>query len=671
MFSSALFKKIPCPYGPEKCKLANCLFSHEHKVTPLAHHGDTTKSQGSSVGEEHSDLKRRKLGGASMERIRAEPEETMAASKITGVAAQESAAPNRRPPKLLPSSVRPISPPPTAQQKKTASATQTSNANGTKVSTTILTKKSEGLVPRITKNSAPFIMRNSYLTMLHAEFVRLNDEVKKSKDESISSLKLSDNELICMALNQEEDVAKKGSGMYKGLMGNKFGYYRKQKLDGWVSDRQKDAEKAAAAANGAATETSDAPLKIETGLSHAQELDMLDRFILSPKQMSQAGFILTAPTDAQIVDAKKTIESSGGYETCDRCGTRFQFLEQPKDDGSMTTNGKCTYHWGRPIFPKREKTDLITGSKEAMYLCCNQPKGTPGCSTMASHVFKINPSNVGRLASILQFQTTPLNTKAERTAIAFDCEMGYTTAGLEMIRLSACTWPSNEALIDVLVKPMGKILDLNTKFSGVTPRQFRDAIEYDAEKHTPLTESVKDTTKPREMKIVSSPVAARTLLTSYISPNTVLIGHAIDNDLNVLRLLHYTIVDTSLLYPHHGGLPYRFPLRKLAKDFLNLDIQTAGAAGHDSMEDSRATGDLVRFKIMKEWKFLAAQGWSVKEGKWYATIGGESKAATLPPYTGNQGWSKKRKADDSPRTGQVGETVGLATLLKEKADTAN
>jgi hypothetical protein len=274
---------------------------------------------------------------------------------------------------------------------------------------------------------------------------------------------------------------------------------------------------------------------------------------------------------------------------------------------------------------------------------------------------------------VLQFETTPLNTnvKVGKDAVAFDCEMGYTTVGLEVIRLSACKWPSAESLIDVLVKPIGTILDLNTKFSGVTPRQFSEAIPYSIpEQADTPPQPTKNKDDKQIMRIVDSPAAARELLTSFISPNTVLIGHAIDNDLNVLRLLHPTIVDTSLLFPHHGGLPYRFPLRKLAKDFLNLDIQQTSATGHDSMEDSRATGELVRVKVQREWEKFKRTGWHVTDGHFFITVGGQKEERALPPFTESQGTVKKRKSGAAFEVagytvGTIGERVGLGKLVKE------
>ncbi|KIW03417.1 uncharacterized protein PV09_05192 [Verruconis gallopava] len=675
MFSSTLFKSIPCPAGPDKCKLANCLFSHELGIVPSKVDDTARNAKSATVGQEHGDLKRRKLNNTTLERIKdgsqvdnspAQAEIATPSSSKKPISAPVQATSTA---KSLASVARPISPPASVVEKKASVQKPSPNVtDAAHKSSESRPEKVERLAPRmVAKISTPYSTRSALLNHIHNEVTRLNSEVAKSKDPSIAALKLTENQLIRLALDEEEEATKQPL-VYVNKMKIKIGRYRKMPLNEWVETRRQAT--GLTRNEGEAKDAGvDSPVKIETGLSPSEELDMLQRFVLSPQQLSTAGFILTPPTDAQIADALKTIEISGGYETCDRCGTRFKWLDEPKEDGTMTTNGKCVYHWGKPIFPKREKTDHITGPKEALYSCCGQAKGSPGCTTTNSHVFKISASSPGRLASILQFQTTPLNTKAERMAVAFDCEMSYTTAGLEIVRLSACKWPSKEALIDVLVRPFGKILDLNTKFSGVTPEQFSNAIDFDPEIHTPLPEPGADGAE-QQMKIVASPAAARTLLTSYISPTTVLIGHAIENDLNVLRLLHPTIVDTSLLFPHHGGLPYRFPLRKLAKDLLNLDIQTADAAGHDSMEDSRATGDLVRVKIGREWDKLVKQGWSVDRGKFYATIGGKKREASLPPYMDSQGYSRKRKDGEAvPPMGQVGESEGLKRLLQENSET--
>ena len=207
-------------------------------------------------------------------------------------------------------------------------------------------------------------------------------------------------------------------------------------------------------------------------------------------------------------------------------------------------------------------------------------------------------------------------------AVSFDCEMGYTVYGMELIRLTAVAWPSGEQLIDVLVRPLGTVIDLNSRFSGVWPEAFTNAIPYEQEKsELALLPPSKVESDLSRLQIVSSPAKARDLLCSYITPNTPLIGHAIDNDLNAIRLCHPTIIDTVLLFPHPRGLPMRYGLKMLASRHLGKSIQTGGERGHDSLEDAQATGDLVRVKVGEKWKVMRATGWRMINGKLVAPQG--------------------------------------------------
>jgi hypothetical protein len=178
---------------------------------------------------------------------------------------------------------------------------------------------------------------------------------------------------------------------------------------------------------------------------------------------------------------------------------------------------------------------------------------------------------------------------------------------MELIRLSAVQWPSAEKLMDVLVMPIGTVLDLNTRWSGVTQQQFQEnPALIDASRQDFPVLAASD-----RLHIMQSPIAARELFFSFISPKTPLIGHAIDNDLTVMRIVHPTIVDTALIYPHRSGLPYRLGLKYLARIHLDRYIQANAEEGHDSLEDARATGDLVRAKIRDEFKLMKITGWTL------------------------------------------------------------
>ena len=87
--------------------------------------------------------------------------------------------------------------------------------------------------------------------------------------------------------------------------------------------------------------------------------------------------------------------------------------------------------------------------------------------------------------------------------------------------------------------------------------------------------------------------------------NKVLIGHALQNDLQVLRVSHpwYNIRDTSNYYSfmkidHHGMCRPR-RLRDLARQHLGILIQQAGVE-HDSLEDACAAMALYKL-VQNEW----------------------------------------------------------------------
>ena len=76
-----------------------------------------------------------------------------------------------------------------------------------------------------------------------------------------------------------------------------------------------------------------------------------------------------------------------------------------------------------------------------------------------------------------------------------------------------------------------------------------------------------------------------------------LVGHSLENDLKALKIVHERVVDTSVLFPHPRGYPFRRGLRALAEEYLKISIQ--GGAGHDSAEDARAALLLVQEKARR------------------------------------------------------------------------
>ena len=642
MFSgTGLFRAIACP-EEDSCFLPNCIFSHQttqpHATRqeclqdPLSLRNGHSAAAAQSSGMYRSTRKRRKIG-----------DDGTAATSSVGLTADPS---SKKKAKAYMGTLFS-----TAESQKTVSAQLHQNLSSRDhglhmaddardvpekscVARTPISAKSErkklishrtvseekaknaakaSLNPRlIPKDPAGHTRRTLYLTKLHGEMVRLNNEAGQSPFAETKAEHLTENELVISALDEEESLARENPSIYANVIGLRIVAYKKMKLKEWIESiknlkRSKD---------GKLLSVKDSDL-LDTGLRPAEEVLVLSQLVPEKAILEKHGYLITEPPSKEVEDAKKAAESAAGWEVCDRCQTRFQVFPDRREDGALTSGGTCTYHWGRTVRPDRKRTDAITGEKSPFFSCCHEALGTAGCSTASSHVFKV--TNGIRLASIMPFEKTPDNEDVSRDmAVCFDCEMGYTVHGLELIRLSAVRWPQGTPLLDFLVRPLGAILDLNSRFSGVFPEEFANAAPFrPGDPLHPLKKSEKSPTdkeKPSPLQVVSSPAEARSLLFSQISPATPLLGHALENDLNAMRVIHPVVIDTAILFPHPRGLPFRLGLQRLAKSHLQRDIQTAGSSGHDSLEDAQATGDLARWKVGRKWKSMQKEGWAIENG---------------------------------------------------------
>lgn len=472
-------------------------------------------------------------------------------------------------------------------------------------------RKPEALNPRhLQKSPAAHSVRLQLLKLLHAQFERLNEETakktSKNPDFKKLGLVLSAQELIWMALDREQHLAVHKTAIYGNLLKQDVVRYKKLTVDDWIKERRKATEKAQPDKKSADA----AAVVINTGLTPEQEVHLLkDRLSTSIKGLAPFGYVSEPPTDEQIAMAKAAVEMSKNWEKCDRCTARFQvFPGRNLETGELASGGKCTHHPGRQYLPDRPKGDSSYIPKR--YRCCEQDVGeSPGCVQGSNHVWKT--SDPKRLAALWNYATAPPNDRPDvAKAVCFDCEMGYTVYGMELIRVTATSWPGGAELLDVLVQPFGEILDLNSRYSGVWPEDLARGVSWTKDWRAPEQ-------KPGERKVlqkVSSPEVARDLLFSLIRPDTVLIGHGLENDLNAMRIVHPILADTILLYPHRMALPVRNSLKGLMEVHLNRRIQLDTGDGHDSAEDARAAGELVRLKVQKTWSMLQSYGWKYVDG---------------------------------------------------------
>ncbi|CAX44955.1 conserved hypothetical protein [Candida dubliniensis CD36] len=191
----------------------------------------------------------------------------------------------------------------------------------------------------------------------------------------------------------------------------------------------------------------------------------------------------------------------------------------------------------------------------------------------------------------LESTTNPVSNSNERSTsetrrskiYALDCEFCKAGAKQVLTRISLLDFEAN-VIMDELVKPKEKITDYVTKYSGITEELLQD-----------VTTTIED---------------IQNLFVDKVSQQDILIGHSLESDLNVMKIKHDRIVDTSIIYEHNRGPPSKPSLKWLAEKYLCRQIQTGEdqGLGHSSIEDAKACLDLVKLKIIEGKLFGANVG---------------------------------------------------------------
>ncbi|CAI5444071.1 unnamed protein product [Caenorhabditis angaria] len=258
------------------------------------------------------------------------------------------------------------------------------------------------------------------------------------------------------------------------------------------------------------------------------------------------------------INKKLWIEENEEIRTCCRCFQEFRM----KNDGDVPEL-ECRYH--NKGFYRHGKGDTF----RKIHNCCQTEKNTtPGCNIVKHHVF----DQLFR-SELQKFIHTPpptgQNDPRSKQIYAIDCEMVYTLHGPALGRLSVVNLAGN-LVLDVIVKPPTRVIDPNFEFSGLKMEQLEMAEDDLA--------------------------SAQQKLFKLVNSETILIGHSLESDFKAMRLMHYNVVDTSLLFKKG---PLKQPLKKLSAQYLQRFIQSdnCDAQGHNSCEDAKACIDLVIFRI--------------------------------------------------------------------------
>ncbi|XP_057687868.1 RNA exonuclease 1 homolog isoform X2 [Corythoichthys intestinalis] len=283
--------------------------------------------------------------------------------------------------------------------------------------------------------------------------------------------------------------------------------------------------------------------------------DFLRDYILSEEELIERNFPIQHPEKAgcAVLFANKKANNDPMKRICCRCGAMYSVNRA----GKHTRMEECNYHYGKGV----EKR--VPGGVETRYSCCQGVMGAPPCQIFKLHVH----DSLAMDGFVASRPKHPEDTGCPGV-YALDCEMCYTIQGLELSRVTVVD-SSLQVIYDTFLKPHNEVIDYNTRFSGISEEDVRDV-------QTSLAE------------------VQKTLL-SFISTETILIGHGLETDLCALKLLHGTVVDTAAVFPHRLGPPHKLSLNRLTAEYLTRIIQES-VCGHDTAEDAVACMELMLLK---------------------------------------------------------------------------
>ncbi|KAL4875985.1 hypothetical protein BJY04DRAFT_210883 [Aspergillus karnatakaensis] len=250
---------------------------------------------------------------------------------------------------------------------------------------------------------------------------------------------------------------------------------------------------------------------------------------------------------------------------CTNCGV----IKGKLDDPSSST---CRFHPSRAAFQKGILRGRGKPSPKTRCLNCNT-FGGKGCIELPRHAF-IPPD-----AKLANMKETPAHNPAARKAVVLDCEM-VSVLGTnhqetsEVVTLSVVDFLTGETILNTFVDPGKRVLSWRSKISGVTP---------------PLLLKMK-----KEGRVLPGWRAARDALWRVIDSQTVLVGHSLNFDLDVLGMVHTRVVDSAILTRDAVGADCRrfWGLKSLVREFIGREVQS-GKGGHDGLEDTFATREVV------------------------------------------------------------------------------
>ncbi len=172
---------------------------------------------------------------------------------------------------------------------------------------------------------------------------------------------------------------------------------------------------------------------------------------LNEEQLRENGFprASTRRGMAKMYTTKPSKPPLENERYCSRCSKVFVL----DDYDDLHCVDMCNYHLKRSGYRR--------GCADNIYYCCQQSAGSDGCCFGNYHV-----SDYIDFDNLVGYVTTmdPEDDyePSKKDMFALDCEMCYTTVGMELTRITVVSF-DEKVVYDTLVKPENRVIDYNTK----------------------------------------------------------------------------------------------------------------------------------------------------------------------------------------------------------------
>ncbi|KAI1117871.1 hypothetical protein F5Y14DRAFT_402286 [Nemania sp. NC0429] len=195
----------------------------------------------------------------------------------------------------------------------------------------------------------------------------------------------------------------------------------------------------------------------------------------------------------------------------------------------------------------------------------------------------------------------PTGARKTYSALVVDCEMvELADRVVDLVRVTVVDFFTGAIVVNNLVQPTASVKDWRSRVSGVD-----GAILHAAHRDPEAT-------------VLQGWPEARARIFAVADADTVFVGHALPNDLKILRIAADRVVDSLVVTAHavfgvvgsgSGSFPRTWGLKSGCKALLGVDVQPRAAA-HDPLEDALATRELVIWCLthpdaLREWGIAA------------------------------------------------------------------